>query len=208
MDGDIAPLPEIMQLASLHHAGVLIDEAHALGVLGSNGRGSVEHFDLTRDSMPMIMGTFGKAFGTAGAFVAADADVIDTLIQQARSYVYTTAQPAAIAAATLVSLRLVQQEAWRREKLNVLIEQFRHGAKQLGLTLMESFTAIQPVVIGDDLKAIQIGKALEQQGILVGVIRPPTVPEGSARLRITLSADHTEQQVNQLLNALEHIHAH
>lgn len=208
MDGDIAPLPDIMHLASQHHAGVLIDEAHALGVLGHSGRGSVEHFDLARDSMPMIMGTFGKAFGTAGAFVAADADVIDTLIQQARSYVYTTAQPAAIAAATLVSLRLVQQEAWRREKLNVLIEQFRHGAKQLGLTLMESFTAIQPVVIGEDLKAIQIGKALEQQGILVGVIRPPTVPEGSARLRITLSADHTEQQVNQLLNALEHIHAH
>jgi 8-amino-7-oxononanoate synthase len=208
MDGDIAPLPDIMHLASQHHAGVLIDEAHALGVLGHSGRGSVEHFDLARDSMPMIMGTFGKAFGTSGAFVAADADVIDTLIQQARSYVYTTAQPAAIAAATLVSLRLVQQEAWRREKLNVLIEQFRHGAKQLGLTLMESFTAIQPVVIGEDLKAIQIGKALEQQGILVGVIRPPTVPEGSARLRITLSADHTEQQVNQLLNALEHIHAH
>jgi 8-amino-7-oxononanoate synthase len=208
MDGDIAPLPDIMHLASQHHAGVLIDEAHALGVLGHSGRGSVEHFDLNYDSMPMIMGTFGKAFGTSGAFVAADADVIDTLIQQARSYVYTTAQPAAIAAATLVSLRLVQQEAWRREKLNVLIEQFRHGAKQLGLTLMESFTAIQPVVIGDDLKAIQIGKALEQQGILVGVIRPPTVPEGSARLRITLSADHTEQQVNQLLNALEHIHAH
>jgi 8-amino-7-oxononanoate synthase len=154
------------------------------------------------------VGTFGKAFGTSGAFIAADNDVIETLIQQARSYVYTTAQPAAVAAATSASLKLIMEESWRRDKLQTLIAQFRLGAKQLGLTLMDSFTAIQPIMIGDDKKAIELGKGLEQHGILVGVIRPPTVPEGSARLRVTLSAEHTESQVVQLLNALESCHAY
>jgi len=154
------------------------------------------------------MGTFGKAFGTAGAFVAADEVVIDTLIQQARTYVYTTAQPAAVAAATLASLKLVQGENDRREKLKYLIQQFRVGAQALGLNVIDSLTPIQAVVIGDDKKALAIGMALEQYGILVGVIRPPTVPEGSARLRITFSANHTEQQVRQLLDALESCHAH
>lgn len=208
MDGDIVKLPELMQLSQQHHAGVLIDEAHALGVLGQSGAGTIEHYQLSHQQQPMIMGTFGKAFGTAGAFVAADEDVIETLIQQARSYIYTTAQPAAIAAATLVSLRLVQSETWRREKLHSLIQQFRQGAEQIGLALMDSMTAIQPIVIGDDKKALAIGQQLEQRGILVGVIRPPTVPEGSARLRITLSAQHSEQQVKQLLDALEQVNAH
>lgn len=208
MDGDLAPLPEIMAEAKQHHAGVLIDEAHGLGVLGKHGRGSIEHWNIAQDDLPIVMGTFGKAFGTSGAFVAADNEVIDTLIQQARTYVYTTAQPAAIAAATLASLKLVEEEHWRREKLQSLIKQFRVGAKELGLNLMDSLTPIQPIVIGDDKKAIKIGKALEEKGILVGVIRPPTVPEGSARLRITFSANHNEQDVSQLLNALEAIDAY
>ncbi|MDT8371698.1 MAG: 8-amino-7-oxononanoate synthase [Gammaproteobacteria bacterium] len=208
MDGDIAPLADIMDLANTYQAGVVIDDAHGFGVLGQTGRGSIEHWQLSADNLPIVVGTFGKAFGTAGAFVAADNDVIETLIQQARSYVYTTAQPAAIAAATLASLKLGQTETWRREKLQALIAQFRNGAEQLGLELMQSFTAIQPVVIGDDQKAIQTGKALEQKGLLVGVIRPPTVPEASARLRITLSVNHTEQHVVQLLTALEQILAH
>ncbi len=202
MDGDIAPLPEIITEAKQHKAAVLLDDAHGLGVLGEYGRGTVEHYNINQDELPIVMGTFGKAFGTAGAFVAADEDVIETLIQQSRTYVYTTAQPAAIAAATLASLKLVQEEHWRREKLHTLIAQFRLGAKQLGLNLMDSMTAIQPVLIGDDKQAITIGKALEEKGLLVGVIRPPTVPEGSARLRITFSANHTEQQVKQLLDAL------
>jgi 8-amino-7-oxononanoate synthase len=149
------------------------------------------------------MGTFGKAFGTAGAFVAADEVVIETLIQQARTYIYTTAQPDAIAAATLQSLKLVQQETWRREKLRALIAQFRQGAIQLGCDLMGSETAIQPIVIGDVKTALEWGQKLEQQGILVGVIRPPTIPEGSARLRITLSAEHSEKDVERLLSALD-----
>lgn len=205
MDGDIAPLAEIIAQAKQHEAAVFIDDAHGIGVLGEQGRGSVSHCNIKQDELPIVMATFGKAFGTAGAFVAADEEVIDTLIQQARTYVYTTAQPAAIAAATLASLKLVQDDDWRREKLQTLIAQFRKGAQNLGLNLIASTTAIQAVLIGDDNKSISIGKTLEQQGILVGVIRPPTVPEGSARLRITFSANHTEQQVTLLLEALEMI---
>ncbi len=208
MDGDIAPLAELQTLANEYSAAVMIDDAHGLGVLGDKGRGIVEHDQIELADMPIVMGTFGKAFGTAGAFVVGDNDFIETLIQQARTYVYTTAQPAAIAAATLASLKLVQQESWRREKLQALIKQFRAGAAELGVKLMPSQTAIQPVVVGDDNKAIRIGKILEQQGLLVGVIRPPTVPEGSARLRITLSTNHTEKHVKQLLNALELAYAH
>ncbi len=203
MDGDLAPLNDLVRLAKIQGAGLFIDDAHAFGVIGERGAGSVEHWDIEQQDRPIVMGTFGKAFGTAGAFVAADEVVIETLIQQARTYVYTTAQPAALAAATLQSLKLVQQESWRRDKLSSLIAQFRQGAQGLGLALLASDTAIQPIVIGDDKKAIEVGKALEQQGLLVGVIRPPTVPEGSTRLRITLSADHCEVDIVELLTALE-----
>jgi len=203
MEGDLAPLTELIHLAKQHNTGLMIDDAHGLGVLGEQGRGSVEHWQIAAEAQPIIMGTFGKAFGTAGAFIAADEVVIDTLIQQARTYVYTTAQPAAIAAATLASLKLVQEETWRREKLQALIKQFKVGIQDLGLNLIESSTPIQAILIGDDQQAIAIGKKLEQQGLLVGVIRSPTVPEGSARLRITFSANHTEQHVKQLLDALE-----
>ncbi|MTI63225.1 8-amino-7-oxononanoate synthase [Methylophaga sp.] len=203
MDGDLAPLPEIMAQASQHRAAVLIDDAHGFGVIGKGGRGTVSHFDIAPDAAPIQVGTLGKAFGTGGSFVAADETVIETLIQEARSYVYTTAQPPAVAAATLASLKLVEQEDWRRSHLQALIQQFRRGAEQLGLNLMPSATPIQPVVIGDDKKALAVGKNLEQAGILVGVIRPPTVPKKTARLRITFSAAHSEQDVNQLLSALE-----
>ena len=208
MDGDIAPLPEIMVLSEQHHAAVLIDDAHGFGVIGEGGRGTVSHFQITPDKAPIVVGTLGKAIGTGGAFVAADELVIETLIQQARSYVYTTAQPPAIAAATLVSLDLVEKEQWRRDQLQQLIQQFRQGAEQLGLELMSSETPIQPVIIGEDKKALEIGAKLEEQGILVGVIRPPTVPKNTARLRITFSAAHTEQDVDRLLIALEQAYAH
>lgn len=203
MDGDLAPLEQLTQLAQDHQAAVMVDDAHGIGVVGQHGRGCIEHWQIAAEHLPIVMATFGKAFGTAGAFVAADKDVIDTLIQHARSFVYTTAQPAAIAAATLASLTLVQAENWRREKLQTLIAQFRQGAAELGLALMESMTPIQPIVIGDDKHAMAIGQALEAKGFLLGVIRPPTVPEGSARLRVTLSANHTEQDIQQLLAALE-----
>lgn len=208
MDGDIAPLLEIMALSEQHRAAVLIDDAHGFGVIGEGGRGTVSHYQIAADKAPIVVGTLGKAIGTGGAFVAADELVIETLIQQARSYVYTTAQPPAIAAATLASLELVETEQWRRDKLQQLIQQFRQGAEQLGLKLMPSMTPIQPVIIGDDRQALDIGAKLEKQGILVGVIRPPTVPKNTARLRITFSAAHTEQDVDKLLVALEQAYAH
>ena len=205
MDGDLAPLEPLIQLTQKHQAALMVDDAHAIGVLGKHGRGSVEHWQVKAEHMPIVMGTLGKAFGTAGAFVAADKDVIETLIQQSRTFVYTTAQPAAVAAASLASLVLVRTENWRREKLQTLIEQFRKGAAELGLATMNSLTPIQPIMIGDDEEAIVIGQELESRGFLLGVIRTPTVPLGSARLRVTLSTNHTEQNIKQLLEALEDV---
>lgn len=203
MDGDLAPLPELAATAKQHDAWLMVDDAHGLGVLGDNGQGSVSHYQCSPEEVPILMGTLGKAIGTFGAFVAGSEVLIETLIQQARSYIYTTAMPAAVAEATRTSLRLMQQENWRREKLQSLIKQFRKGAEQLGLALMKSNTAIQPLLIGDVARTMQLSRALMDQGILVSAIRPPTVPNGSARLRITLSANHSESQVNQLLHALE-----
>jgi len=202
MDGDIAPLPELAALAKEHHAWLLVDDAHGLGVLGEGGRGSLSRFGLNHAAVPILMGTLGKVFGTFGAFVAGSEELIETLIQQARSYIYTTASPPALAEATRVSLRLVQQESWRRERLTDLIIRFRHGAEQLGLPLMASQTPIQPLLLGSTQRALDWSRRLEAQGILVTAIRPPTVPEGSARLRITFSALHTDHQVERLLDAL------
>lgn len=202
MDGDLAPLRELAQLAQQHQAWLMVDDAHGLGVLGKTGAGLVESENLTQHDVPVLMGTLGKAFGTAGAFVAGSADLIDYLIQTARPYIYTTGQPPAIAAATLASLQLVQTETWRREHLQQLIQQFRQGSLQLGLQLMDSPTPIQPIVLGSSEAALNASNILEQAGILVTAIRPPTVPQNTARLRVTLSAAHTEQQVDQLLTAL------
>jgi 8-amino-7-oxononanoate synthase len=153
------------------------------------------------------MGTLGKALGTSGAFVAGPAELIETLIQLARPYIYTTAMPPAVAEATRASLQISAQEEWRRERLQGLVARFRHGALRIGLTLMESETPIQPVLLGGSERANRWSEALQRQGILVGPIRPPTVPEGSARLRITLSASHTAAQVEALLAVLAEIAA-
>jgi 8-amino-7-oxononanoate synthase len=202
MDGDLAPLPAMAALADRHQAGLLIDDAHGFGVLGKNGGGVVEHFGLSQDEVPILIGTLGKAFGTFGAFVAGSEDLIELLIQKARSYVFTTALPAAVAEATRASLRFLQAESWRREQLKILISRFRQGAQQQGLQLMDSFTAIQPVLIGDSSQTVAASQRLLEQGFWVSAIRPPTVPAGSARLRITFCANHTEQQVDALLDAL------
>jgi 8-amino-7-oxononanoate synthase len=205
MDGDLAPLPELAGLAQQYDAGLLIDDAHGFGVLGAQGGGIVEHFGLTVDQVPILMGTLGKAFGTFGAFVAGSEDLIELLIQRARPYVFTTALPAAVAEASRVSLRLLQAESWRRQALQALIARFRQGAQQQGLQLMESFTAIQPIMVGDSQRAVAASQALLEQGFLVSAIRPPTVPVGTARLRVTLSAGHQPQQVDALLEALGRI---
>jgi 8-amino-7-oxononanoate synthase len=202
MDGDLAPLPELARLARHQEAWLMVDDAHGLGVLGEAGRGSLAHFGLGIREVPILMGTLGKALGTFGAFVAGSEVLIETLIQQARSYIYTTAPPPALAEASRVSLRIARQESWRRERLRHLVLRFRGAAAQLGLPLLESNTPIQPILAGTARRALAWSQRLEAQGILVTAIRPPTVPEGSARLRITLSARHTEQQLERLLEAL------
>ena len=202
MDGDLALLPDLANLAEQHGAGLLIDDAHGFGVLGANGGGVVEHFGLSQQQVPILMGTLGKAFGTFGAFIAGSDALIEYLIQKARTYVFTTAMPGAVAEATRVSLRLLQQEAWRRQHLQALINRFRAGAEQQGLQLMDSATAIQPIILGDSETALLASERLLAQGFWVSAIRPPTVPAGTARLRITFSSLHTEQQVDALLEAL------
>lgn len=205
MDGDIAPLPELADVAKQHDAWLMVDDAHGFGVLGNQGAGSVEHFGLNTEDAPILIGTLGKAFGTFGAFVAGSEELIEYLIQKARPYIYTTALPPAIAEATRISLKLLQTEHWRREKLQSLVQRFRQGANELGLQLMESCTPIQPLLIGENDKAVTMSEALIKQGILISAIRPPTVPEGTARLRITFSANHRDVDVDQLLTALESV---
>jgi 8-amino-7-oxononanoate synthase len=202
MDGDTAPLAELTALAHRHHARLLVDDAHGFGVLGAQGRGSLEAQGVPLAPPAILMGTLGKALGTFGAFVAGEAALIETLIQQARTYIYTTALPPAVAEATRAALRLVRDEPWRREHLRALIARFRSGATTLGLKLMASDTAIQPIVLGDAEAALTASRALRTRGIWVPAIRPPTVPAGSARLRITLSAAHSFEQVDRLLAAL------
>jgi 8-amino-7-oxononanoate synthase len=203
MDGDVAPLRELAVLCRREGATFMVDDAHGLGVLGENGAGSVFAAGLGQRDVPVLMATLGKALGCAGAFVAGPAALIEGLMQFARPYIYTTAMPPALAAAALTAVHLAQAESWRRDKLNALISRFRTGAAQLGLTLSSSTSAIQPLVLGDAQAALNAAMALEQQGLLVTAIRPPTVPAGSARLRITLSAAHEEEHVDQLLDALE-----
>ncbi|MCU7843963.1 MAG: 8-amino-7-oxononanoate synthase [Candidatus Thiodiazotropha sp. (ex Monitilora ramsayi)] len=205
MDGDLAPLPQLAELAQSHNAWLMVDDAHGIGVLGDQGRGALSHFGLGAQEVPILMGTLGKALGTFGAFVAGSEALIETLIQQARSYIYTTAPPPAIAEATRESLRIATQESWRRERLKTLIEQFRVSAKSMGLPLMDSHTPIQPIVAGSASQALAWSQQLEEAGILVSAIRPPTVPEGSARLRITFSANHTERHLQRLLDALSYL---
>ncbi|MFK7702809.1 8-amino-7-oxononanoate synthase [Pseudomonas caspiana] len=202
MDGDIADLPTLAQTAKAKGAWLMVDDAHGFGPLGTHGGGIVEHFGLGMDDVPVLIGTLGKAFGTSGAFVAGSDELIETLIQFARPYIYTTSQPPALACATLKSLELLRTEHWRREHLARLIAQFRDGAEQIGLTLMDSFTPIQPILIGDAGQAVRLSQMLREHGLLVTAIRPPTVPAGSARLRVTLSAAHSAAQVQLLLNAL------
>jgi 8-amino-7-oxononanoate synthase len=202
MDGDLAALPELAALAAQFKAWLMVDDAHGFGVLGQHGGGCAEHFQLGIEQLPVLVGTLGKAFGTFGAFVAGSETLIETLIQFARPYIYTTALPPAVAAATRAALRLLRDEGERRSHLHSLIRQFRAGAEALGLPLMDSQSAIQPLLVGEDARALQLAELLKERGYWVSAIRPPTVPEGTARLRITLSATHTAVQVEGLLGVL------
>jgi 8-amino-7-oxononanoate synthase len=204
MDGDLAPLAALLALCEQHDAWLLVDDAHGFGVLGEHGQGSLSHCGIASERI-IYMATLGKAAGVFGAFVAAEPVVIDTLVNHARSYVYTTAAPPALASATLASLRLIAQGEERRAQLQRLIAQLRSGLHGLPWQLMPSATAIQPLLIGENQAALDLSAALSERGIWVAAIRPPTVPEGTARLRITLSAAHTAADVTRLIEALHEL---
>ena len=206
MDGDVAPLRELAALCADAQATLMVDDAHGLGVLGPHGSGTVNAAGLGQHQVPVLMATLGKALGCAGAFVAGPAALIEGLLQFARPYIYSTAMPPALAAAALEAVQLAQTETWRRAKLAALITRFRRGAGELGLPLLTSSSAIQPLLLGSAAATLAAAQALEQRGLLVTAIRAPTVPAGQARLRITLSAAHETAHVDQLLGALESLH--
>ena len=257
MDGDIAPLPELARVANASKAWLVVDDAHGIGVLGANGRGAVEHFGMSADDVPVLVGTLGKALGSFGAFVAGSQELIEFLIQKARPYIYTTALPQPVAAATRKALEISQRESWRRERVLALTARFRRAASAVGIPLMNpppvaeagqwiepgvptqrgpagpmpvtqadprarpgvpiqhaslippvptvsAATPIQPIVLGSSEAALSAQQALLHAGFRVVAIRSPTVPRGSERLRVTLSAAHTEEQVDGLVEALIH----
>lgn len=208
MDGSLADVAGLLQLAERHDAWLVLDDAHGFGVLGEQGRGALEHAGLASDRIVYI-GTLSKAAGVSGAFVAAHETVIDHLVQNARSYIYTTASPPAVAHALSRSLDIIGSEegATRRQAMRQRIEQFRHGvvamlSHDMNACLIDSSTAIQPLVLGSNARTMALARSLNDQDILVGAIRPPTVPADTARLRITLSAAHSSDDVEQLMSAL------
>ena len=204
MDGDIAPVSELLSLCERYDAWLMLDDAHGFGVLGREGRGVLSHFSI-RSPRVIYMATLGKAAGVSGAFVAGAAEVIETLVQRARSYIYTTATPPLLAHALLKSLELIACEQWRRDRLENNIIELKQGITKNHWKLMPSDTAIQPLVIGANADAVALSERLAQRGLLVPAIRPPTVPRGSARLRISLSAAHSAEDVGRLVAALNEL---
>ena len=202
MDGDVAPVVELAGLARRHGAWLLVDDAHGLGVLGATGRGTLEQAALGAADVPLLVGTLGKAFGSFGAFVAGDRDVIELILQRARSYIYTTALPPAVAAASRAALALAQREPWRREQLHAAVARFRGAAARRGITLPGSASPIQPVPVPGAAYCVAASRALMQRGFWVAAIRSPTVPAGTERLRITLRAAHTDGEIDALVDAL------
>ncbi|MFT5502694.1 MAG: 8-amino-7-oxononanoate synthase [Gammaproteobacteria bacterium] len=205
MDGDQAPLSELTRLADKYEAWTMVDDAHGFGVLGESGGGLLDSLSLNQSQVPVMMATLGKAVGTAGAFVAGSDALIESLIQSARPYIFTTAMPPAIAAATLCSLNMIETESWRRERLKSLISHFKNRINGLGCRLLDSNTAIQPIIIGDNQLCNDLSAQLYQRGFLVTAIRPPTVPKNTARLRVTLSAQHSVDDIDGLIDSLADI---
>ncbi|MBU1691181.1 MAG: 8-amino-7-oxononanoate synthase [Gammaproteobacteria bacterium] len=204
MDGDIAPVPELLALCECHDALLVLDDAHGFGVLGRGGRGVLEHFGIASERT-VYMATLGKAAGVFGAFVAGSVELTDYLVQRARSYIYTTATPPLLSAALAASLKLIDEEEWRRERLRELIAALRQSLKLQRWRLMDSATPIQPVIIGSNQETLTVSEVLRDHGIWVPAIRPPTVPKGEARLRISLSAAHTIEDVAHLAAALNEL---
>ena len=202
MDGDVAPVQELAELCRQQGAMLVVDDAHGFGVLGERGAGLFEQEDVPVGGNVLMVGTLGKAAGSFGAFVAGDAAYVQSLIQFARTYIYTTALPPAVAAASIAAVKLIQSEPSRRKRLKSLINRFRTEAAEAGLPLMPSHTAIQPIVLGSEKNALAADALLRENGILGIAIRPPTVPAGSARIRLTFRADHTDEDMDQLLSVL------
>ena len=201
MDGDIAPLPDIARMCERYGAWLVVDDAHGFGLLGPSGRGALAHFGLDSPHIAYV-GTLGKAAGVSGAFVAGSEQLVELLIQRARAYIYTTASPPALAAALVKSVELIQAEDWRRQRLADLSARIARNLKLHRWRLLPSQTAIQPLIVGENSETLALSDALASAGILVPAIRPPTVPKGSARLRISLSAAHTEADVDMLIETL------
>ncbi|MEW5892184.1 MAG: 8-amino-7-oxononanoate synthase [Pseudomonadota bacterium] len=201
MDGDVAPLPELLALCERHNAWLLVDDAHGFGVLGEQGRGSLNHFNLRSDRI-VYMATLGKAAGVFGAFVAGHATLIEWLVNKARTYVYTTATPPLLAAAVSASLKVIAADGWRRERLRALVAQLKAGMADLPWRLLPSDTPIQPLIVGDSAAALRLAEGLRARGLMTPAIRPPTVPAGTARLRLSLSASHEPADIERLLAAL------
>jgi 8-amino-7-oxononanoate synthase len=202
MDGDLAPLDKIAGMCQKYQANLIVDDAHGVGVVGEQGQGCAEFFNLDQNQLPVLMGTFGKALGGFGAFVTGSQQLTDYLVQFARPYIYTTAMPAILAAANLHNVRLIKNDTSLMQRLKQNITKFKLLAEQAGLNLLASDTAIQPIVIGDSDKLVELNRQLIEAGYLVGAIRPPTVPVKTDRLRITLSAQHTEKQIKGLIEQL------
>jgi 8-amino-7-oxononanoate synthase len=207
MDGDTAPLQEMADLCREHRAWLVVDDAHGIGVCGPGGRGSVAAAGLDQQQVPVLTGTLGKAFGCSGAFIAGSESLINHLVNEARSYIYTTAMPPALAAAARAALHRVIADDWRREQLQNLIRHFRQAAVSRGLVLMDSDSPIQPMIIGGSQAALDVAGSLQQKGFLVVAMRPPTVREGTSRLRITLTAAHRVEQLDALLDAIASVTA-
>lgn len=208
MDGDQIDIKQLANICTHNDATLMVDDAHGFGVLGDTGAGIVEQAHLSHKEVPIYMATLGKAIGSFGAFVAASDIIIEALIHLARPYVYTTAMPAAQAAATSAALILLDKETWRREALNNNIQYFRQCATQIGLPLMNSNTAIQPIVLGENHLAVKASQKLWDNNIMVSAIRPPTVAKGTARLRITLSAEHSQQHIDELMEQIQYLMNH
>jgi len=204
MDGDMAPVPALLELCDRHDALLLLDDAHGFGVVGPEGRGTALHFGL-RSSRIVYVGTLGKAAGVSGAFVAGAPEIVESILQRARTYTYTTAAPAMLAAAVEASLQLVRREEWRREHLRNLVGVLRESLREAEVEPTPSDTPIQPLILGTNSRALGASTAMRERGILVPAIRPPTVPEGTARLRISLSAAHSERDVSRLATALREV---
>lgn len=202
MEGDIAPLQELSQIAAQHDAKLFVDDAHGMGVLGQQGRGVVEHFGLTQQQVPLVMCPLGKAFASQGGIIVGEKNLIEQIVQFARTYRYSTALPPLLAAVSLAALNIIKTQSWRREVLHEHIAHFQKMATHLGVNCLKSFSPIQTVMVGDNHRALHLSDVLFHKGFFVKAIRPPTVPVNTSRLRITLNVTHTKQQIDDLLTAI------